>query len=94
MRTTLTFLLLSALLTSGVVAAEANPAPACHGLMTEKECDDHQTMLAALHPGEARDRYLEEYARVQRERQLACNCQHTPVGWTRMPKQRQAMLRY
>lgn len=94
MRTKLSFLMLSALLASGVAAAEAIPAPACHGLMTEKECDDHQTMLAALQAGEARDRYLEEYARVQRERQLACNCAHTPVGWARMPKQRQAMLRY
>lgn len=94
MRTKLTFLLLYALLASGVAAAETKPAPACHGLMTEKECDDHQTMLAALQAGEARNRYLEEYARVQRERQLACNCEHAPAGWTRLPKQRQAMLDY
>jgi hypothetical protein len=94
MRTKLSFLMLFALLASGVAAAEAKPAPACHGLMTEKECSDHETKLAALQAGEVRDRYLEEYARVQRERQLACNCQHTPAGWARMPKQRQAMLRY
>lgn len=94
MRTKLSFLLLSALLASGVAAAEVKPAPSCHALMTEKECNDHQMKLATLPSGETLERYLEEFSRVQRERQLACNCQHTPLGWARMPKQRQAMLRY
>lgn len=92
MQTKLSVLLLSALLASGVAAAEVKPTTACHALMTEKECDDHQVKLATLPSGEALERYLEEFFRIQRERQLACNCQHTPVGWTKMPKQRQAML--
>lgn len=94
MQTKLSLLLLSSLLATGVAAAEAKPAPTCHGLMTEKECDEHLTMLAALSPGEALDRYMRNYDRVQRERHLLCNCQKTPVGWARMPKQRQALLRF
>lgn len=94
MQTKLSLLLLFSLLATGAAAAEVKPVRACQGLMTEKECDDHLTMLATLAPGEALDRYMREYTRVQQERRLACNCLSTPVGWAKMPKQRQALLRF
>jgi hypothetical protein len=50
--------------------------PACHRLMTEKECLMHHATLAALPPGAARDHYLAEFAQTRKEREMSCGCAH------------------
>jgi hypothetical protein len=62
--------------------------------MTEKECADHITRVAALPPGEALDRYLAEYAGTQTEREAACRCTSTVGRSKTAPLQRHAMLSY
>lgn len=94
MRNKLLLLLLSGMLSSLAVAADANPQATCHSLMTEKECADHLARLAALPPGEALDRYLAEYAGTRMEREAACRCTHTFSKGKTTPLQRQAMLGY
>ena len=71
----LLFVLLSGLLTS--IASASGLAPACHRLMTEKECTAHQTLLATLPHGAALNRYLSKYASIMLEREAACRKPHT-----------------
>lgn len=46
----------------------------CHALMTEKECTDFRSILAALPVGKARDDFLAEHTALIREREGLCNC--------------------
>ena len=88
------FLLLSTFLAASAAASDAKPVPICHQLMTERECEDHQTQLATLASGESLERYLAEFERIRKERERFCSCKNVPVGWARLPHQRQAMLNY
>jgi len=46
--------------------------PACHRLMTEKECTVFTATLSTLPKGQARARWLEEHHALMRERETAC----------------------
>jgi hypothetical protein len=94
MQNKLLLLLLSGMLSSLAVAADAKPQATCHNLMTEKECSEHITRLAALPPGEALDRYLAEYAGTRMEREAACRCTHALSRGKTTPLHRQALLGY
>ena len=94
MQNKLLVLLLSGMLSSLAVAADTKPQATCHRLMTEKECSDHMTRVAALPPGEALDRYLAEYAGTQTEREAVCRCTNALSRGKTMPLQRHAMLVY
>ncbi len=85
--------MLSCVLSFSAAASEVKPRPACHRLMTERECGDHKERLAALSPGAALDSYLAEYARTKREREAACNCARKLSGGEATARQRQALLR-
>ena len=93
MHSKLSGILLSAMLTSAAAAADVNPQPPCHRLMTEKECSDHLNLLATLPAGDALDRYLVEYDRTRKERESLCSCQHASAGGRTRHIQRQALLR-
>lgn len=87
-------LLFSTLLATSAAAGDTKPEPVCHQLMTERECENHQTQLATLATHDALQSYLAEFESIRKERERYCNCKDVPVGWTRMPHQRQAMLLY
>ncbi len=94
MKTKLLALTLLVLLSSLAVAADAKPLPKCHRLMTEAECGEHLAMLASLPPGEAQDRYLDEFARTKKEREAACSCTHGMARREPAARQYQAFLAY
>ena len=94
MQNKLLVLLLSGMLSSLAVASDTKPQATCHRLMTEKECADHMTRVAALPPGEALDRYLAEYAGTQMEREAVCRCIPAVGRGKTTPLQRHAMLAY
>jgi len=89
-----TRLLLTLLLANLVPPAAwaGNPLAGCHRLMTEKECDEHKAQLAQLPRGEARGRYLEEHARLLREREAACSCTRATAAM--VPVSRQSLLEF
>jgi Flp pilus assembly protein TadD len=93
MKKQLLALLMSGMLSSLAAAAEVNPLPSCHRLMTDAECNEHLNMLATLPRGAALDRYLAEYARTKTEREIACSCTHSnpTAARTILPLQRQAL---
>lgn len=76
------------------VTAQAEPQPACHRLMTERECTDHVARLASLPAGETLQRYLSEFASERKEREIACRCQNDATGWSRLHAPRQVLLRF
>lgn len=94
MQTKLLLPLLSFLLASPAVASEVKPEAVCHRLMTDRECGEHKSLLAALPPGTALDQYLAEYARTRMEREAACAYFHDLTSHEARTRQRQALLRY
>ena len=48
--------------------------PACHSLMTEKECATFRSTLATLPTGKIRDQFLNEHVALMREREILCSC--------------------
>jgi hypothetical protein len=55
---------------------------------------DHQTRLADLPAGAARDDYLAEYAQTKQEREKLCNFRHNSVASGQVSLGQQALLRY
>jgi hypothetical protein len=75
-----TLVFLATLLPASLALSDAdkgntNKEP-CHMLMTQQECTQFRATLAKLPAGPARNRMLEGNARLIKEREAACSCEH------------------
>ncbi len=75
-------------------AASAKEAEQCSMLMTQLECDQHQTTLAQLKPGSTRDQYLAALDTMLLDREAACSCNRKVMQETIYPAPQQALLQF
>ncbi len=91
MKTRNMLVFLGLLLLGDPVLAQGNGEeahPACHLLLTEQECADHQATLNRLPAGAARQSYLNAHRQLLREREQSCACFRDASGVIRASRAR------